>query len=148
MIGVPGSGKSTWINNQDWADNCVVVSTDYYIDKLARRKKLSYKQSFDIFMTNAVRLMTKKVIRARNEGKDIIWDQTSTTVASRRRKIKMLPGYKIVAVVMKPLPKLALIERIQLREGKEIPISVVDDMIEFYEQPSKVEGIDEIWFAE
>ena len=28
LVGVPGSGKSTWIAAQEWAKDCVVVSTD------------------------------------------------------------------------------------------------------------------------
>ena len=32
LIGVPASGKSTWIAAQDWARDCVLVSTDKLID--------------------------------------------------------------------------------------------------------------------
>ena len=32
LIGIPGSGKSTWISNQDWAEDCVVVSTDTHVE--------------------------------------------------------------------------------------------------------------------
>ena len=36
LIGVPGSGKSTWIKNQEWAKDCVVVSTDEFVEDYAK----------------------------------------------------------------------------------------------------------------
>jgi hypothetical protein len=50
-------------------------------------------------MPTAVENMTEEVIRARDAGIDIIWDQTSTTVASRLKKFRMLPDYEHIAVV-------------------------------------------------
>jgi len=42
MVGVPGSGKSTWIANQAWAQDCVVVSTDRWIEVFARELNATY----------------------------------------------------------------------------------------------------------
>lgn len=147
MIGVPGSGKSTWVKNQDWASECVIVDTDFYVEKFARRTNRTYASAFAVFMERAVRLMTRKVIRARELNKDIIWDQTSTTIASRKRKFRMLPNYYAIAVVMKKIDRSELDERLNARTGKVIPKDVVDSMSEFYEEPSTVEGFKEIWNA-
>jgi predicted kinase len=46
LIGVPGSGKSTWIGAQDWARDCVLVSTDKLIDIEAGRQGKTYNEVF------------------------------------------------------------------------------------------------------
>ena len=33
LVGIPGSGKSTWISQQDWAKDCVIASTDNSIEQ-------------------------------------------------------------------------------------------------------------------
>lgn len=147
LIGVPASGKSTWVNNQLWAKDCVYVSTDYYVEKFARRLGKTYSEVFDEVMPRAVNLMTRNVIRAREAGKDIIWDQTSTTVKSRMKKFNMLPDYYHVAVVFKTPDSDELQTRLSNRPGKTIPRSVVDSMIKNFEMPSEEEGFKEIWYT-
>ena len=44
LIGVPGSGKSTWVENQDWAKNCVYVSTDQYVEAYAKGLGKTYNE--------------------------------------------------------------------------------------------------------
>ena len=38
LVGVPASGKSTWIKEQDWAPDCVVVSTDDFVKPMLENK--------------------------------------------------------------------------------------------------------------
>jgi predicted kinase len=147
LIGVPGSGKSTWIANQEWAKDCVVVSTDNYVENFARESNKTYNEVFKEFMPIAVDLMAADVVRARTEGKDIVWDQTSTTVASRRRKFNMLPDYEHIAVVMKIPPEEKLIMRLASRPKKYIPWQAVSDMLNNFEMPSESEGFVEIWYT-
>jgi predicted kinase len=96
-------------------------------------------------MPRAVERMTRQVIKAREEGRDIIWDQTSTTVPSRTRKFRMLPDYKMVAVVFPTPAPNELQRRLLSRPGKEIPEKVLSGMIESFEMPSEEEGFDEVW---
>jgi len=147
MVGVPGSGKSTWIRNQIWALGLTVVSTDVLVEQEAWRQGKTYNDVFDEYMPTAVELMAEQVVRAREAGHDIIWDQTSTTVASRARKFRMLPDYEHIAVVF-PTPKAdELAARLASRPGKIIPDHVVSNMIDQFEQPTLEEGFDEIWTA-
>ena len=90
LIGVPGAGKSTWIKAQEWAKDCSYVSTDMLVELEADRTDQTYNQVFKDYMPTAVKLMADDVVRAREAGKDIVWDQTSTTIASRKRKFNML----------------------------------------------------------
>jgi predicted kinase len=147
LIGVPGSGKSTWIATQDWALSCAKVSTDKWVEIYAKEVGRTYSQVFANFMPTAVDLMAKEVIAAREMNRDIIWDQTSTTLASRTRKFNMLPDYEHIAVVFRTPEHTELMRRLMSRPGKEIPEHVIAGMIASWEEPTVEEGFKEIWFA-
>jgi len=147
LIGVPGSGKSTWANNQEWAKDCTYVSTDQYVEQYAKSQGKTYSEVFNDFMPEAVNLMCQDVIVARSQGRDIIWDQTSTSVLSRRRKFNMLPDYEHIAVVFTTPNKEELASRLASRPGKEIPNEVMRGMIDRFEMPTEEEGFKEIWTA-
>lgn len=149
MVGVPGSGKSTWIANQNWKDDCVIVSTDEFVEDYAKECGLTYSEVFDEYMPRAVELMVDRVIWARETGKDIIWDQTSTSISTRAKKINMLPDYYKIAVVFKTPPADELMVRLASRPGKVIPLQVVADMAQLLEEqyPTLEEGFDEIWYT-
>jgi predicted kinase len=147
LIGVPASGKSTWIDSQDWALTCARVSTDKWVEIYAKEVGKTYSEVFDSFMSTAVDLMAKEVVAAREMNRDIIWDQTSTTEKSRARKFNMLPDYEHIAVVFKTPDKEELDRRLASRPGKSIPAHVMRNMIDHFEMPSEEEGFKEIWFA-
>jgi predicted kinase len=148
LVGVPGSGKSTWVNSQDWASNCAYISTDKFVDAYAHEVNKTYSEVFDYIMPKAVKMMADEVVTARELGQDIIWDQTSTTAGSRRKKFKMLPDYYAIAVVFKTPAMDELNRRLQGRPGKNIPDHVMRNMIDNFEMPSEEEGFKEIWYAE
>lgn len=147
LVGVPGSGKSTWALSQDWIKDCVYISTDKIVEDYAKETKRTYSEVFESFMPTAVDLMTDEVNLAKVQEKDIVWDQTSTTVNSRRKKFRMLPNYYHIAVVFHVPPREELKRRLTSRPGKEIPWEVVDDMIKNFVIPSETEGFKEIWYA-
>ncbi len=147
LIGVPGSGKTTWINNQDWTVPCAIVSTDKWVEIYAKEVGKTYSQVFTDFMPTAVELMAKEVVLAREMHRDVIWDQTSTTVRSRAKKFAMLPDYEHIAVVFKTPEQKELTRRLTSRPGKEIPEDVIANMIANFEMPTEEEGFKEIWYA-
>lgn len=150
LVGVPGSGKSTWVKNQVWANDCVVVSTDEFVEEYAKSVGKTYSDVFQEYMPTAVNLMAAKVVDARDSDKNIIWDQTSTTVITRAKKLRMLPNYYKIAVVFKTPEKEELDRRLNSRDGKVIPDHVSEVMASQLknEPPTLDEGFDEIWYAE
>jgi predicted kinase len=148
MVGVPGSGKSTWIKNQFWANDCVVVSSDQLVEAEAERQGKTYNDVFKDYINTAISLMLDQVIAARDEGKNIIWDQTSVNVKSRRKKFKMLPDYEHIAIVFNTPSVEELTKRLDSRPGKSIPWEVVNSMINTFEMPTEEEGYKEIWRAQ
>ena len=147
LIGVPGSGKSTWVEDQDWALPCAKVSTDKWVEIYAKEVGRTYSEVFADFMPTAVDLMAKEVVAAREMGRDIIWDQTSTTIKSRAKKFAMLRDYEHIAVVFKTPEHTELMRRLMGRPGKDIPDHIIASMIASWEDPTEEEGFKEIWYA-
>ena len=147
LVGVPGSGKSTWVENQDWALPCAWISTDKWVEIYAKEIGKTYSEVFTDFMPIAVDLMAREVVAAREISRDVIWDQTSTTVKSRAKKFAMLPDYEHVAVVFKTPEHTELMRRLMNRPGKEIPDHVIASMITSWEDPTEEEGFKQIWYA-
>ncbi|CAB4124669.1 COG4639 Predicted kinase [uncultured Caudovirales phage] len=146
LVGIPGSGKSTWVANQRWDwSKTAVVSTDGLVEDYAKSVGKTYSEVFDEYMPTAVKLMAEQVQEARDAGKDIVWDQTSTTVASRAKKFKMLPDYQAIAVVFKTPDDEELRRRLRSRPGKVIPQRVIYQMKEHWQTPTLEEGFAEIW---
>lgn len=148
LVGVPGSGKSTWVANQKWSKDCSYISTDQWVDLEAERTGKTYSDVFAAYMPKAISLMIRKLDLAKAANMDIIWDQTSTTVASRKKKLKFLQGYHTVVVVFKIPEAEELKRRLNSRPGKHIPDNVMKSMIAGFEMPTEEEGFDEIWHAE
>lgn len=147
LIGVPGAGKSTWIKNQEWAKDIPVVSTDNFVEYYAKQQGKTYNEVFKDYMPVAVRLMTNQALICQANNKDVIWDQTSTTVNSRRKKFNTLPDYEHIAVVFKTPDEAELTRRLASRPGKNIPDIVMRSMIDGFEMPTLDEGFTEIIYV-
>jgi predicted kinase len=149
LIGVPGSGKSTWYKNQDWLGedkkDHKYVSTDQHVEGYAQDQGKTYSEVFEEYMPTAVKQMMVNVNMASAFQLDIVWDQTSTTLASRARKFNALPDYEHIAVVFRTPEKAELERRLASRPGKDIPAHVIRGMIEGWDEPTLDEGFKEIW---
>lgn len=149
MIGVPGSGKSTWLSSQHWNNNTVIVSTDTIVEEYAKSVNQTYSDVFKEYMPTAVKIMMEQVISASDSGKDIVWDQTSVNVKSRAKKFRALPNYNHIAVVV--LPPKSIEEhqtRLKSRPGKNISWNLVQSMLNSFEMPTFAEGYSEIWIVD
>jgi len=147
MVGVPGAGKSTWIKNQTWMLGMPVLSTDAFVEAYAMEQGKTYNDVFNEYMPTAVKLMADQAVFYRDNGVDVVWDQTSTTVNSRKKKFRMLPDYDHIAVVFRTPPREVLEQRLASRPGKLIPMTVMTNMIENFDEPTEEEGFKEIWYV-
>jgi predicted kinase len=148
LVGVPGSGKSTWVADQLWAKDCVYISSDQLIEEEAASQGKTYNDIFKSYVNTAIFLMLNQAQEARDAGRDIIWDQTSVSVKSRKKKFSVLPDYEHIAVVFKTPEESELRRRLGNRPGKNIPWEIVSSMINNFEMPTEEEGFTEIWRAE
>jgi predicted kinase len=147
LVGIPGSGKSTWVNNQSWAKSCVYLSSDKFIEDYATLVNKTYNEVFDEYIKTAGQLLNKQAITANVAESDAIWDQTNLTVKSRASKLKIFPCYKKIAVVFKTPEADELARRLANRPGKSIPDAVIASMTNIFEMPTIEEGFSEIWHA-
>lgn len=141
MIGVPGSGKTTWIKNNK--HNAVVLSTDDYIERVAEKQGKTYSEVFKDAIGPATDQMEKDLIQAIRNERDIIWDQTNLTAKARKGKLSRMPkNYRKVAVYFSVPQDLR--DRLASRPGKVIPEPVIISMINQLQPPTKEEGFDEV----
>lgn len=142
LIGVPCSGKSTFIKSltKDFA----YISSDYFVDKFAAKMGKTYNEVFSEVVPRATRLMNRRLHKAREAGRDIVWDQTNTSAKSRAKKLAQLPEYCKVAFFFETPPKHILDERLSNRPGKGIPFHVLNQMMLNLEPPTLDEGFVQI----
>lgn len=147
LVGIPGSGKSTWVSNQKLIKDFVYVSTDHYIEDYAKLQGKTYSEVFNEYIKTASSKMQNDVISARQKKKNIIWDQTSVSMSSRKKKFNMLPNYRMIAVVFETPKPEELAKRLASRPGKHIPEFVIQSMIDNLVIPTEFEGFEKVIFV-
>lgn len=152
MVGLPGSGKSTWREQflKNAQDEYVIVSSDDEIEALAAKIDSNYTDAFNKFIGKATAISKQKFREAVNSNESIIWDQTNLTPKKRKGILAQVPNnYRKVAVVFEVTDE-ELESRLSKRKeetGKDIPPHVIKSMANSYIPPTKQEGFDEIVFA-
>ncbi|CAB4127191.1 AAA domain containing protein [uncultured Caudovirales phage] len=148
LVGLPCVGKSTWIENQKFED-VAIVSTDKHIDEYAKSIGQTYNDVFPYYYNEAKKLMDAEIALAVENKKDIVWDQTNLTIASRSSKLLQIPSdYVKIAVVFKPIQEKKYNKLLKQRKGKIISQRVILMMKESYEEPKISEGFDCIQWVE
>ena len=145
LCGIPCSGKSTYVNKlltYEYWENSIILSTDNYIEEQAKRLGMTYNEVFQDCIDEATRQLEMSFVRAKEEGKRIIWDQTNLSIKTRKKKLTKVPSiYKRTAVWFQVDLEEAL-KRNGTREGKFIPESILKRMYHQFEVPTLEEGFD------
>lgn len=148
LIGLPGTGKSTWVGHfYEEEQNPVIISSDYFIERFAHLCGMTYNEAFPLVMARGIpdKFIRKRIKKAISEGLDVLWDQTNLTVKSRRAKMAKLPGYQFVALVFEKPPE-EIWEKNLDRPGKVIPRHILLQMERSYQAPTKDEGFVKIYY--
>jgi predicted kinase len=145
LVGVPGSGKSTWVVMTDGERS---VSTDNIIESLATGYGFTYNDIFKETIRFADMIMVKWMIEAAEAGYDLYVDRTNMSVKSRKQFIdKLKPyGYEFECVVFPTPEPEEWKRRLDSRPGKTIPQEAIDRMVASYEEPTEAEGFSKITF--
>lgn len=138
MVGIVGSGKSTYVKALQSSTGATVISPDDIRQELTG-DMADQSQNHRIF---------SKVVpdRIRAAGFDIIYDATNYNRKNRREIIALAKGlgYRVVACVMQT-PFDECRRRNAARSERVVPEFVLDRMESGYEAPDKnIEKIDEI----
>jgi predicted kinase len=145
LCGIPTSGKSTYVEKLKkipYWENAVVLSTDAYIEKQVQRLGRTYNEIFDDVIDDATRELELEFNEAKNDGRDIIWDQTNLTVKTRRKKLSKLPSWYHRGAVYFEISLEEALKRNETREGKFIPESIIKRMYHQFEIPTMTEGFE------
>lgn len=145
LCGLPTSGKSTFVSKlleEPAYKNSVVLSTDSYIERVAKELNKTYNEVFEDSIGEATRQLELAFIEAKDRGKSLIWDQTNLTPKTRKKKLSKIPSsYARIAIWFDITLEEAL-RRNQQRPGKMIPENVLSLMSEQFVPPSCNEGFD------
>ena len=139
-VGLPGSGKSTYVKNFIKDKEIEYISSDSL-------RAVYGKDETDQTVTHQVfGHIKRKVDEFLKDGKNVLVDATSVNRKERSDYINTAKKYgaKVVAIVFK-MDRQGLIERNKKRGeqgGRVVPTFVIDKMLNKFEEPSYDEGID------
>lgn len=147
LIGLPGSGKSTWIKNNIDINNYAIISSDDILEKIAKEKNLTYDAVWKDYIGAATGKMKTQFNDSIAAKVNIVVDQTNLSKKKRKGILQKLPSdYYKIAVVFDVLDN-ELYRRLDDRAkttGKTISKNVIMDMGKRYESPSLDEGFNKI----
>jgi len=151
MVGLPASGKSTFIEEMCKMDpNAYVYSTDNIIEDAAKRLGKTYDQVWKKHIKGAQAEADIWLDEATKNDLNIIWDQTNLSVKKRRGIIdKMVrKNYQIECIAFRMPESVDDItewnRRLHSRKGKSIPDFVIQNMVKTYVEPTLDEGFDRV----
>ena len=146
MCGVPGSGKSTWIQQHInyFNKSHAVISRDDIRFSMIKENDSYFSKEKEVFAE-----FIKQIIFSLNNNFDTIVDATHINPASRGKLLRALKNnlkdIQINAIVIKEPLEVAL-ERNKKREGlKVVPDSAIINMNTQFIDPTIEEGFDNIW---
>lgn len=146
LIGVPGAGKSTWLQaNEDELGFPLKLSSDAVIDDIADIFGYTYDEIFKDIMPFANRVFLDKLDAAAKENAfNVVIDRTNMSAKTRAPFIRKFKDFRKVAVVFPTPEKSEWDRRLASRPGKTIPKHILESMDRNFQMPTLSEGFDEI----
>ena len=126
MVGIPYSGKSTFIAKHKWLAQMPKVSLDKNVLRLAKGDYSKWAEVVD--EANWQTLIYQNWLIT--EKTSFVIDKTNVSSSERVKLILQLKeaGYKVVAIVLEPPDEDELQKRILSRPDKKIPMDVIESM--------------------
>ena len=144
MMGAPGSGKTTWCNN-NVPKNAVYISRDEIRFNIIKDKDSYFSKEKIVY-----NIFTNKINKALESGLDVYADQTSLNAGSRKKLINALnkkPDEINVIYIERPLD--IILEYNSKRTGRKlVPNSAIIKMYNSISKPTAKEGIDYLYIVD
>lgn len=136
LVGIPGSGKSTY------ADSIKSVDT-VHLSSDAIREELYGDATCQEDHYKVFELMQERALTALKNGYDVIYDATNVTRKDRHKILSCLPSYVYKKCVIVWAPIECCIERDLARE-RTVGVEVIKKILKRFEAPFYDEGFDSI----
>ena len=142
-IGLPGSGKTTWINKElipylvENGSYAEMLSTDEIVEHIAAATKQRYKDIFKDVISESTLIVDSRITLSSYMGLNIILDQTNLTPKSRQRKLSLLSDRHNYF-------KIAVIFDGEYGNTKDIDPAVIKDMKLRYQPINGGEQFDDV----
>lgn len=139
LVGLPGSGKSTFAQKLASETGAVICSSD------AMRKRLYGDENIQGNPNEVFSRLKKDTLEYLSNGKSVIYDATNITVKSRKSiltAVKDMAVYKCAIVMLTPYE--ICVERAKNRVERVVPEDVILRMKNNFRIPSYSEGFDSI----
>lgn len=139
LVGIPGSGKTTYANKhiRKHPKTTVHLSSDKI------REELYGDESIQGNPAEVFSLMQKRAVEALNDGNDVIYDATNITRKDRASIISICPKFVHIECHIIWLPIHNCINRDATRK-RTVGQAVIDKMLKRFQAPYYDEGIDVI----
>lgn len=139
LVGIPGSGKTTYANK--YIETIKPLAVHLSSDLI--RKELWGDESIQGDNNEVFSLMQSRAVEALNNGKDVIYDATNMTRKDRSYIISLCPKFAQIEAHIIWAPIETCIERDVARE-RTVGKAVIDKMLKRFEAPYYDEGIEKI----
>ena len=141
MIGMPGSGKSTYASNLAKKTGAVLLSTDDIAFEIYGHN--NFRNGKEVFKE-----LRRRALIAVGEGKDVIFDCTNLSISARRKRIMFgkLNHCKVIGIYINT-PFEECLKRNASRE-RQLTTKRMHEVYADLVEPSKDEGFDELIIVE
>ena len=150
MVGLPGIGKSTFVEDLKSSGAVFIYSTDNAIEDIAKLSNKTYDEVFKDNINGVQKIINDDLDVAVKNKVDIIWDQTNLGIKKRKKIINRMKhsGYDVYCICFvqpkEQNDKAEWKSRLANRIGKTIPYNVLKNMEKSFILPTKDEGFDRI----
>ena len=138
LVGVPGSGKSTFGKEYANEHNLIVVSSDELRQTLFGD---ATNQEHNKVLFNIIDRIVDELLR---DGLSVLLDATNLSVWSRKRFIQKAERYLVHASALVIHTSLETAKRRNAARERVVPDSVIERMYKGLEMPTTEEGFDEV----